>query len=68
MSRRATIYIRTSSETQGKKSSPLEQEADCRHLAQEKGLEVVVFIGMWRNIGLVTYWSNPRGVIRIALI
>lgn len=41
MSRRAVIYIRTSSETQGEKSSPLEQEADCRHLAHEKGLQVV---------------------------
>jgi DNA invertase Pin-like site-specific DNA recombinase len=41
MSRRAVIYIRTSSETQGEKSSPLEQEADCRCLAQQKGLNVV---------------------------
>ena len=41
MSRRAAIYIRTSSETQGEKSSPLEQEADCRYLAHEKGLQVV---------------------------
>ena len=41
MTRRAVIYIRTSSETQGEKSSPLEQEADCLHLAQEKGLQVV---------------------------
>ena len=41
MARRAVIYIRTSSETQGEKSSPVEQEADCRHLAEEKGLQVV---------------------------
>ncbi len=41
MSRRAAIYIRTSSETQGEKSSPLEQEADCWYLAHEKGLQVV---------------------------
>ena len=41
MTRRAVIYIRTSSETQGEKSSPIEQEADCRRLAQEKGLSVV---------------------------
>lgn len=41
MSRRAVIYIRTSSETQGEKSSPLEQDADCRRLANEKGLQVV---------------------------
>ncbi len=41
MSRRTVIYIRTSSETQGEKSSPLEQETDCLNLAQEKGLQVV---------------------------
>lgn len=41
MTRRAVIYICTSSETQGESSSPLEQEADCLHLAQEKGLQVV---------------------------
>jgi len=41
MSRRAAIYIRTSSETQGEKSSPLEQEVDCQRLAKQKGLEVV---------------------------
>ena len=41
MTRRAVIYIRTSSETQGEKSSPIEQETDCRRLAQEKGLSVV---------------------------
>jgi DNA invertase Pin-like site-specific DNA recombinase len=41
IARRAVIYIRTSSEAQGEKSSPLEQEADCQRLAQEKGLKVV---------------------------
>jgi DNA invertase Pin-like site-specific DNA recombinase len=41
MARRAVIYIRTSSETQGEKSSPLEQEIDCFHLAKEKGLDVI---------------------------
>jgi DNA invertase Pin-like site-specific DNA recombinase len=41
MVRRAVIYIRTSSETQGEKSSPAEQEADCRRMAEEKGLTVV---------------------------
>lgn len=41
MSRRAVIYIRTSSETQGESSSPIEQEVDCLHLAQEKGLQVI---------------------------
>ncbi|MBE0680731.1 MAG: recombinase family protein [Anaerolineales bacterium] len=41
MSGRAVIYIRTSSESQGANSSPIEQETDCLHLAQEKGLQVV---------------------------
>jgi len=41
MSRRAVIYIRTSSETQGGKSSPDEQEVDCQRLAKQKGLQVV---------------------------
>jgi site-specific DNA recombinase len=41
MSRQAVIYIRTSSESQAEKSSPAEQEADCRRLAAEKGLIVV---------------------------
>jgi DNA invertase Pin-like site-specific DNA recombinase len=33
--------FRTSSEHQGEKSSPAEQEADCRQLVAEKGLVVV---------------------------
>lgn len=41
MVRRAVAYVRTSSETQGEKSSPAEQEADFQRLAQEKGLQVV---------------------------
>jgi len=45
MSRKAAIYIRTSSKPQGEKSSPLEQEADCRRLAEEKGLQVVHVYG-----------------------
>lgn len=40
MGNRAVIYVRTSSEHQGEKSSPAEQEADCRQLAKEKGLTV----------------------------
>lgn len=41
MQQRAVIYIRTSSEPQGEKASPREQEEDCRLLAKEKGLTVV---------------------------
>ena len=40
MSKQAVIYVRTSSERQGEKSSPIEQEADCRRLAAEQGLSV----------------------------
>ena len=42
MARRAVIYIRTSSETQGEKFSPVEQESDCLSLAQKRGLSVVL--------------------------
>jgi DNA invertase Pin-like site-specific DNA recombinase len=41
MAYKAVIYVRTSSESQAEKSSPAEQEADCRRLAAEKGLTVV---------------------------
>lgn len=41
MQRKAAIYIRTSSESQGEKASPTEQEADCQILAKEKELTVV---------------------------
>lgn len=41
MTRRAVVYIRTSSETQGEKSSPVEQKVDCRRLAEENGLDVI---------------------------
>ena len=41
MARKAVIYVRTSSESQAEKSSPAEQEADCRNLAAEKGLTIV---------------------------
>ena len=41
MGRRAVIYVRTSSEQQGEKCSPTEQEADCRQFAEKQGLVVV---------------------------
>jgi DNA invertase Pin-like site-specific DNA recombinase len=40
MYKRPAIYIRTSSEHQGAKASPAEQEADCRKLAEDNGLVV----------------------------
>ncbi|MBI5081289.1 MAG: recombinase family protein [Chloroflexi bacterium] len=39
--KRAVIYVRVSSETQGEKASPDEQEADCRKCASEHDLIVV---------------------------
>lgn len=47
MNNRAVIYVRTSSEHQGEKSSPAEQEADCRQLAADKGL---VIVNVYRDI------------------
>jgi len=47
MNNRAVIYVRTSSEHQGEKSSPTEQEADCRQLAADKGL---VIVNVYRDI------------------
>lgn len=41
MSKKAVIYVRTSSERQGEKVSPAEQEADCQKYATEQGLTVV---------------------------
>lgn len=41
MAKRAVIYVRTSSEYQGEKCSPIEQEADCRRFAETQGLVVV---------------------------
>jgi len=41
MQRKDEIYIRTSSEAQGERASPVEQENDCRLLAKEKDLAVV---------------------------
>jgi DNA invertase Pin-like site-specific DNA recombinase len=41
MSKKVVIYIRTSSEKQGEKASPIEQEADCRKYAADNGLTVV---------------------------
>lgn len=37
----AAIYVRVSSEQEGEKSSPEEQESECRKLAEERGLTVV---------------------------
>lgn len=67
MSRRAAIYIRTSSEKQGEKFSPLEQEADCRRLAQEKGLDVVHVFRDVEKYRVGNKLVEPSGVAQIAL-
>jgi DNA invertase Pin-like site-specific DNA recombinase len=41
MKKNAAIYVRTSSERQGEKSSPSEQEGDCRQFAEEHDLTIV---------------------------
>ena len=41
MGKRAVFYIRTSSERQGEKVSPREQEAACRKMAEDRGYEIV---------------------------
>lgn len=46
--KRAAIYTRVSTEEQGKKASPQEQENDCRALAESKVYEVVE---VYRDIG-----------------
>ena len=47
MQRKAAIYIRISSEAQGEKASPIEQEGDCRLLTKEK---VLALVRDYRNI------------------
>jgi len=61
MSKRAVIYVRTSSEQQGEKNSPAEQEADCRQLAEREGLIVV---NVYRDIERYrsrNKWVEPSG-------
>jgi DNA invertase Pin-like site-specific DNA recombinase len=58
---RAVIYIRTSSKTQGENSSPIEQEADCRHLAEEKGLDVVRVYCDVEKYRVGSQWVKPSG-------
>ena len=67
MSCGAVIYIRTSSETQGGKSSPSEQEVDCQTLAAKKDYSWFMFIAMSKNIEWETGWSNLRAAVQIDL-
>lgn len=61
MSKRAVIYVRTSSEQQGEKNSPAEQESDCRQFAEREGLIVV---NVYRDIERYrsrNKWVEPSG-------
>jgi len=68
MTRRAVIYVRSSSETQGTNSSSIEQESDCRRLAEERGLQVVHVYRDVENIGRAISWSNPPAAVQTALL
>lgn len=62
MAKRAVIYIRTSSEQQAEKNSPIEQEADCRQLAQENGLVVVNVYRDIERYRVKNKWVEPSGM------
>lgn len=61
MTKRAVIYVRTSTEHQGEKSSPSEQEADCRKLAAEQGLTVVNVYRDIERYRIKNKWVEPSG-------
>lgn len=61
MSKKAVIYIRTSSERQGEKSSPDEQEADCRKLAAEQGMIVTHVYRDIERYRVKTKMVDPSG-------
>jgi DNA invertase Pin-like site-specific DNA recombinase len=61
MGKRAVIYVRTSSEQQAEKCSPVEQESDCRQFAEQQGLVVV---NVYRDIDryrVKNKWVEPSG-------
>lgn len=62
MAKRAVIYIRTSSEQQGEKCSPVEQEADCRLFAERQGLIVVNVYRDIERYRVKKKWVEPSGV------
>jgi site-specific DNA recombinase len=61
MGRRAVIYVRTSSEQQGGKCSPVEQEADCRQYAEKQGLVVVNVYRDIERYRVKNKWVEPSG-------
>lgn len=62
MAKRAVIYVRTSSEQQGEKCSPVEQEADCRQYAESQGLIVVNVYRDIERYRVKKKWVEPSGV------
>ncbi len=61
MGKRAVIYVRTSSEQQGEKNSPVEQEADCRAFAEQQGLVVVNVYRDIERYRVKNKWVEPSG-------
>jgi len=61
MGRRAVIYIRTSSEQQGEKCSPTEQEMDCRQFAEKEGLIIVNVYHDIERYRVKNKWIEPSG-------
>lgn len=61
MGKRAVIYVRTSSEQQGEKSSPVEQEVDCRQYADRQGLVVVNVYRDTARYRVKNKWVEPSG-------
>ncbi|MCJ7434223.1 MAG: recombinase family protein, partial [Anaerolineales bacterium] len=62
MAKRAVIYVRTSSEQQGEKCSPVEQESDCRQFAEKCGLVVVNVYRDIERYRVKKKWVEPSGV------
>lgn len=61
MGKRAVIYVRTSSEQQGEKCSPAEQESDCRKFAAQQGLVVVNVYCDIERYRVKNKWVEPSG-------
>ncbi len=61
MGKRAVIYVRTSSEQQGEKCSPAEQESDCRQFAAQQGLVVVNVYRDVERYRVKNKWVEPSG-------
>jgi site-specific DNA recombinase len=61
VNKKAAIYIRTSSEHQAEKSSPDEQERDCRALAEQHDLQVVAVYRDTERYRVKTRLVDPSG-------